>query len=83
MKVLATKGYGKTPAVYAGVTSVVTFMGPKRQQPPVFYFSSVMVADTKALTTDSSLFAHPASVSACMALPQAREACPQAREARP
>ena len=35
-KVLATKGSGKTPAVYAGVASVVAFMGPKRRRPPVF-----------------------------------------------
>jgi len=32
-KVLATKGSGKTPAVYAGVASVVAFMGPKRRRP--------------------------------------------------
>ena len=83
MKVLATKGSGKTPAVYAGVASAVAFMGPKRQRPPVFYFSSMMAADTEKLATDSSLSTHPASVSACMALPQAREARPQTREARP
>ena len=65
-KVLTTKGSGKTPAVYAGVSSVVAFMGPKRRRPPVFYFSSMMAADAEALATDSSLSAHPASVAACM-----------------
>ena len=30
MKVLATKGSGKTHAVYTGVASAVAFMGPKR-----------------------------------------------------
>ena len=49
----------------------------------MFYFSSMMMADAEALATDSSLSTHPASVSACMALPQAREARPQTREARP
>ena len=44
-KVLAIKGSGKTPAVYADVASVVAFMGPKRRRPPVFYFSSMMAAD--------------------------------------
>ena len=29
-KVLATKGSGKTPAVYAGIASAVAFMGPKQ-----------------------------------------------------
>ena len=81
-KVLATKGSGKTPAVYAGVASTVAFMGPKRRQPPVFYFSSMMVADAEALATDSSLFAHPASVAACMARPPAWESQPQKREMR-
>ena len=81
-KVLATKGSGKTPAVYAGIALAVAFMGPKRRWPPVFYFSSMMAADTEKLATDSSLSTHPASVSACMALPQAREARPQTREAR-
>ena len=70
-KVLATKGSGKTPAVYAGVASAVAFMGPKRRRPPVFYFSSMMAADAEALATDSSLSAHPASVAACMARPPA------------
>ena len=71
-KVLATKGSGKTPAVYAGVTSAVAFMGPKRRQPPVFYFSSMMAADVEALATDSSLSAHTASISTCMERSQAR-----------
>ena len=66
-KVLAIKGSGKTPAVYAGVAFAVAFMGPKRQRPPVFYFSLMMAADVEALDTDSSLSAHPASVAACMA----------------
>ena len=48
-KVLATKGYSKTPAVYAGVASAVAFMGPKRQRPPIFYFSSMMAAYAEAL----------------------------------
>ena len=75
-KVLATKGSSKTPTVYAGFASAVAFMGPKRRRPPVFYFSSMMAADTEKLAIDSSLSTHPASVSACMALPQAREARP-------
>ena len=81
-KVLATKGFGKTPAVYAGVASAVAFMGPKRRRPPVFYFSSMMAADAEALATDSSLSAHPASVAACMARPPAWESRPQKRETR-
>ena len=81
-KVLATKGSGKTPAVYAGVASAVAFMGPKRRRPPVFYFSSMMAADAEALATDSSLSAHPASVAACMARPPAWESRPQKRETR-
>ena len=44
-KVLARKGSGKTPAVYAGVASVVAFMGPKRRRPPVFYFPSKLSTD--------------------------------------
>ena len=81
-KVLATKGSGKTPAVYAGVASTVAFMGPKRRRPPVFYFSSMMAADAEALATDSSLYAHPASIAACMAWPPAWESRPQKRETR-
>ena len=81
-KVLATKGSGKTPAVYAGVASVVAFMGPKRQRPPVFYFSSMMAADAEALATDPWLSAHPASVTACMARLPAWESRPQKRETR-
>ena len=70
-KVLATKGSGKTPVVYAGVASAVDFMGPKRRRPPVFYFSLMMAADAEALATNSSLSAHPASVAACIARPPA------------
>ena len=80
MKVLATKGSGKTPIVYAGVASAVAFMGPKRRRPPVFYFSSMMAADAKALATDSSLSAHPVSIAACMARPPAWKSWPQKRE---
>ena len=72
-KVLATKGSGKTPVVYADVASAVAFMGPKRRRPPVFYFSSMMAAETEALATDSSLSVHPASVSTYMAWPSAWE----------
>ena len=82
MKVLATKGSGKTPVVYAGVASVVAFMGPKRRRPPVFYFSSMMAADAEALATGSSLFAHPASVAACMVRLPAWESWPQQWETR-
>ena len=81
-KVLATKGSSKTPDVYAGVASAVAFMGPKRRQPPVFYFSSMMAADAEALATDSPLSAHPASVATCMARPPAWESRPQKRETR-
>ena len=82
MKVLATKGSGKTPVVYAGVASAVAFMGPKRWRPPVFYFSSMMAADAEALATDSSLSVHLDSVAACMARPPAWESRPQKREMR-
>ena len=78
-KVLAKKGSDKTPAVYAGVPSVVAFIGPKRRRPPMFYFSSMMAADVEALATDSSLSTHPASVSACMARPPAWESRTQKR----
>ena len=75
-KVLARKGSGKTPTVYAGVASVVALMGPKRRRPPVFYFSSMMVADAEELATDSSLSVHPSFVAACMARPPAWESQP-------
>ena len=81
-KVLGRDEAAKKPPECAAVPSVVAFMGPKWRQPPVFYFSSMMAADTEKLVTDSSLSMHPASVSACMALPQAREARPQTRMAR-
>ena len=83
MKDLGRDEAAKKPPEYAVVAPVVAFMGPKWRRPPVFYFSSMMAADTEKLATDSSLSTHPASVSACMALPQAREARPQTREARP
>jgi len=82
-KVLGRDEAAKKPPESAVVASAVAFMGPKWWRPPVFYFSSMMVADMEKLATDSSLSTHPASVSACMALPQAREARPQTREARP
>ena len=44
--------------MYAGIASVMAFMGPKRRRPPVFYFSSLMAADAEALATDSLLSAH-------------------------
>ena len=81
-KVLATKGSGKTPAVYAGVASTVAFMGPKQRRPPVFYFSLIMAADAEALATDSSLSAHPVSIAACMVQPPAWESWPQKWETR-
>ena len=81
-KVLGRYEAAKKPPESAVVASAVAFMGPKWRRPPVFYFSSMMAADTEKLATDSSLSTHPASVSACMALPQAREARPQTREAR-
>ena len=82
-KVLGRDEAAKKPPESAVVASAVAFMGPKWRRPPVFYFSSMMAADTEKLATDSSLSTHPASVSACMALPQAREARPQTWEARP
>ena len=82
MKVLAKKGSGKTPVVYASVASAVAFMGPKRRRPPVFYFSSMMAADAEALATDSSLSAHPACVATCMARPSAWVSWPQKWETR-
>ena len=81
-EVLATKGSGKTPTVYAGVASAVAFMGPKRRRPPVFYFSSMMAVDAEALATDSSLSVHPASVAGCMAWPPIWESRAQKRETR-
>ena len=82
-KVLGRDEAAKKPPESAVVASTVAFMGPKWRRPPVFYFSSMMAADTEKLATDSSLSTHPASVFVCMALPQAREAWPQAREACP
>ncbi|KAE8773044.1 Protein kinase G11A [Hordeum vulgare] len=64
--VLAKEKLGKTLVVYAGIASVVAFMGPKRRRPPVFYFSLMMAADAEALATDSSLSVHPTFVSARM-----------------
>ena len=81
-KVLGRDEATKKPPEFAVVASAVAFMGPKWQR-PVFYFSSMMAADTEKLATDSSLSTHPTSVSTCMALPQTREARPQTREARP
>ena len=75
-KVLGRDEEAKKPPKCAVVASVVAFMGPKWRRPPVFYFSLMMAADTKKLATDSSFSTHPASVSACMALPQTREARP-------
>ena len=81
-KVLGRDEAAKKPPKCAVIASAVAFMGPKWRQPPVFYLSSMMAVDTEKLATNSSLSTHPASVSACMALPQAREARPQTREAR-
>ena len=75
-KVLGRDEVAKKPPESAVVASTVAFMGPKWRRPPVFYFSSMMAADMEKLATDSSLSMHPASVSACMALPQAREPRP-------
>ena len=82
-KVLGRDEEAKKPPECAVVASAVAFMGPKWRRPPVFYFSSMMAANMEKLATESSLSTHPASVSACMALPQAWEARPQTREARP
>ena len=82
-KVLGRDEAAKKPPECTIVASTVAFMGPRRRRPRMFYFSSMMAADTEALATDSWLSAHPASISAYMALPQAREARPQTREARP
>ena len=75
-KVLGRDEAAKKPPESAVVASEVAFMGPKWRRPLVFFFSSMMEADTEKLATDSLLSTHPASVSACMALPQAREARP-------
>ena len=83
MKVLGRDEAAKKPPESAAVASAVAFMGPKWRQPPVFYFSLMMAADREKLATDWSLPMHQASVSACMALPQAWEAHPQTWEARP
>lgn len=44
---------GKTPAVYAGVASAVSFMGPKWRQPPMFYFSLTVETDADVLDAAS------------------------------
>ena len=82
MKVLGREEAAKKPPESAVVTSAVAFMGPKWRWPHVFYFSSMMAADTEKLAIESSLSTHPAYVSACMVLPQAWEARPRTREAR-
>ena len=74
MKVLGRDEAAKQPPESAVGASAEDFMGPKWWQPPVFYLSSMMAADMEKLATDSSLSMHPASVSACIMLPQAREA---------
>ena len=79
-KVLGRDEAAKKPPESTVVASAVAFMGPKWRRPPVFYFSSMMAVYTEKLATDSSLSMPPASVSACMALPQAREARTQTRE---
>ena len=79
-KVLERDEAAKKPPESAVVASAVAFMGPKWRRPPVFYFSSMMAADTEKLATDSSLSVHPASVAACMARPPAWESRPQKRE---
>ena len=79
-KVLGRDEAAKKPPESVVVASAVAFMGPKWRWPPVFYFSSMMAADTEKPATDSWLSMQLASVSACMALPQAWEARPQTRE---
>ena len=54
-KVLGRDEAAKKPPESAVVASAVAFMGPKWRRPPVFYFSSMMAADTEKLATDSSL----------------------------
>ena len=75
-KVLRRDEAAKKPLECALVASAVAFMGPKWRRPLMFYFSLIMAADREKLATDWSLSMHPASVSACMALPQAWEAWP-------
>ena len=48
-KVLGRDEATKKPPECAVVASAVAFMGPKWRRPPVFYFSSMMVADTEKL----------------------------------
>ena len=62
-KVLGRDEAAKKPPECAVVASAMAFMGPKWRLPPVFYFSSMMVVDTKKLATDSLLSTHPAFVS--------------------
>ena len=57
-KVLGRDEAAKKPPVSAVVASAVAFMGPKWRRPPMFYFSSMMAADTEKLATDSSLSTH-------------------------
>ena len=65
-KVLGRDEAAKKPPESAVVASALAFMGPKWRRPPVFYFSSMMAADTEKLATDSSFSAHTASVSTCV-----------------
>ena len=44
----------KTLAVFAGVASVVVFMGYNRRRPPVFYVSSMMAVGGDVLPVTSS-----------------------------
>ena len=61
-KVLGRDEAAKKPPEYAAIASAVAFMGPKWRRPPMFYFSSMMAADTEKLATDSSLSTHPTSL---------------------
>ena len=54
--VRAEEERGKTPAMYAGVTSTVAFIGPKRRWHPMFYNSLMTsAADANVLEAASSL----------------------------
>lgn len=54
---------GKSPSVHVGDASAVAFVGAKRQQPPMFYFSSLIAAGAFVLAVASSISVKLVSIS--------------------
>jgi hypothetical protein len=52
---------GKSLVVHTSDAAAVAYPGPKRRWPPIFYLSSMLMADADALATDSFIFACMAS----------------------